>query len=199
MQSDPPLYLASTSHYRAALLARLGRPFLVEAPGVSEPRIATETPRSRALRLAKAKAAAVAARHPEAWVLGSDQVAERDGLILDKPGGADRCVAQLIACSGQRVRFYTAAVLMRGEPAMACEHVDLTTVRFRKLGVDEIARYVERERPYDCAGGFRCEGPGIALFEAIENQDPTALIGLPLIWVAGALRQADLDPLPRQS
>ena len=190
----PRLYLASTSRYRADLLARLGVPFAVEAPGVDEARLAGEKPVELALRLARAKAAAVAARHPECWALGSDQVAVCAGRVLGKPGDARNCREQLQSSSGQAVEFHTAAVLHRLEPRDAREHVDLTIVRFRSLSPPEIARYVELDRPFDCAGGFRSEGLGIALFEAIEASDPTALIGLPLIWVAGALRAAGLDP-----
>ncbi|MEX1993588.1 MAG: nucleoside triphosphate pyrophosphatase [Steroidobacteraceae bacterium] len=191
----PRLVLASTSSYRAALLARLGLPFEVTAPGVDEAALPGEAPRHRALRLAHAKAAAVAMREPHAWVLGSDQVAVCNGLIHDKPGNAERCRLQLRASSGQAVLFHTAVVLLRGEPATAQEHADCTIVRFRRLADDEIARYVERDQPFDCAGGFRCEGLGVSLFEAIESRDPTALVGLPLIWVAAALRAAGLDPL----
>ena len=189
------LYLASTSRYRADLLARLGVPFAVEAPGVDEARLAGEKPVEFALRLARAKAAAVAVRHPDCWALGADQVAVCDGRVLGKPGDARNCREQLQASSGQTVEFHTAAVLRRLEPRDAREHVDFTIVRFRSLPPSEVARYVELDRPFDCAGGFRSEGLGIALFEAIEAIDPTALIGLPLIWVAGALRAAGLDPL----
>jgi septum formation protein len=196
----PRLYLASTSRYRADLLARLGVPFAVEAPGVDEARLAGEKPVELALRLARAKAAAVAARHPESWALGSDQVAVCAGRVLGKPGDARNCREQLQASSGQAVEFHTAAVLNRLEPRDAREHVDLTIVRFRSLSPPEIARDVELDRPFDCAGGFRSEGRGIALFEAIETRDTTALIGLPLIWVAGALRASGLDPFaPVQS
>lgn len=191
----PPLILASSSLHRAALLRRLGLPFSVEAPGVVENLVAGEAPAARALRLALAKAGAVAATHRHAWVLGSDQVADCDGKILEKPGDADGCRSQLAASSGRSVRFLTAAVLMRGEPAAMSQHVDCTNVRFRSLTGAEIARYVQIDRPFDCAGGFRCEGLGIALFDGIDCSDPTALIGLPLIWVASVLRKAGLDPL----
>lgn len=189
------LYLASTSAWRAGLLGRLGLRFTQEAPLVDEGPRAGEEPAARALRLARAKAAAVAGRHPGAWVLGSDQVAECRGLVLDQPGDADRCRAQLEHCSGQSARFHTAFVLQSSTAGIAAEHVDCTTVRFRRLTAAEIARYVERERPFDCAGGFRGEGLGIVLFEAIDSSDPTALVGLPLIRVAAALRQVGLDPL----
>jgi septum formation protein len=191
----PRLYLASTSRYRAELLARLNLPFAAEAPGVDESLRAGESPGSRALRLAHAKAAAVAARHPEAWVIGSDQVADLGGRILDKPGDAEGCRAQLAAESGRSVEFHTAVVLHRGTPCHVAEHVDRTVVRFRSLTGSEIARYVELDRPFDCAGGFRSEGLGAALFESLETADPAALVGLPVIWLAGALRAAGLDPL----
>ncbi len=192
---SPTLYLASTSRYRAALLARLGLAFAIEAPGVDERPQAGEEPAARALRLARAKAEAVAARHPGAWVLGSDQVADCAGRVLDKPGDAAACVAQLRASSGREVHFHTAAVLCRGGNDARLEHVDRTVVRFRKLDDGAIARYVALEQPFDCAGGFRCESLGIALFESIDSRDPTALVGLPLIWVAAALRESGLDAL----
>lgn len=189
------LLLASTSPYRRRLLERLGLPFAVESPQVDERAVADEAPAARALRLAHAKAAAVAARHPQSWVLGSDQVADCDGIVLHKPGDAAHSLNQLRAESGRSVRFHTAAVLMRADPASMQEHVDLTTVHFRRLSEPEIARYVELEAPYDCAGAFRSEGLGVALFQSIDSRDPSALIGLPLIWVAAALRACGLDPL----
>jgi septum formation protein len=189
------LLLASTSPYRRRLLERLGLPFAVESPQVDERPLAGEEPAARAVRLARAKAAEVAARHPHSWVLGSDQVADCDGSVLGKPGDAARCRSQLRAQSGRAVRFHTAAVLMRADPASVLEHVDLTTVHFRRLSDGEIGRYVELDAPYDCAGAFRSEGLGAALFESVESRDPAALIGLPLIWVAAALRSRGLDPL----
>jgi septum formation protein len=191
----PQLVLASTSRYRAELLGRLRLPFEVAAPGIDESPKPGEAPRARARRLALAKAEAVAASFPGAWVIGSDQVACLGDAILDKPGDAGRCRAQLAAESGRRVEFHTAVALIRTAPRQAFEHVDLTTVRFRDLSAEEIARYVELERPFDCAGGFRSEGLGIALFASLETVDPTALVGLPLAWLAGALRDAGLDPL----
>jgi len=192
-----PLILASTSRYRADLLRRLGLPFEAVAPGVDESPQGGETPGAQALRLARAKALAVAARYPGSWVIGSDQVADLEGRILGKPGDAGRCRAQLAAESGRVVVFHTAAVLMRQGAHAGYEHVDLTSVRFRTLTASEIARYVELDRPFDCAGGFRSEGLGAALFESMETRDPAALVGLPLIWLAGALRIAGLDPLAR--
>jgi septum formation protein len=189
------LILASSSRYRAELLSRLGLEFAVVPPGVDESANPGEDPGRRALRLAHAKAAAVAARNLHSWVIGSDQVASLAGHILDKPGDAARCRAQLAAESGQRVEFHTAVVLRRDLPAASFEHVDLTVVRFRTLTELEIARYVELDAAYDCAGGLRSEGLGSALFESLETRDAAALVGLPLVWLAGALRAAGFDPL----
>jgi septum formation protein len=186
----PQLLLASTSPYRRELLARLRLPVDVENPGVAEEHRAGESPADRALRLATAKARAVSERHRGALVIGSDQVAACAGDVLDKPGDAARCRAQLARLSGHGADFYTACVLLRAEPALHLAHIDTTTVVFRTLSTAEIARYVEVERPFDCAGGFKAEALGITLFECIESRDPTALIGLPLIWLAGALRGA---------
>ena len=186
----PPLILASASPYRRDLLARFAIDFEVEAPGVSEAHLPGESPADRALRLATAKAQAVSARHPQALVIGSDQVAALGAEVLDKPGDAARCRAQLAQLSGHNAQFYTACVVLGGRPAVHLAHVDTTTVVFRRLAAAEIARYVEHERPFDCAGGFKAEGLGIALFEYIESQDPSALIGLPLIWLASGLRGA---------
>jgi septum formation protein len=186
----PALILASLSPYRRELLARLGLPFEVVAPGVSEAHLAGESPADRALRLALEKARAVSQRHPAAVVIGSDQVAASGEDVLDKPGDAARCRAQLASLSGKTARFYTACVVLGASAGVHLAHVDTTTVLFRTLSADEIERYVARERPFDCAGGFKAEGLGVALFECIESQDPTALIGLPLIWLSGALRGA---------
>jgi septum formation protein len=190
-----PLLLASTSRYRALLLQRLGLPFGVQAPEVDEAYLPREPPATRALRLARAKADAVQARRPGACVTGSDQVAVVGRRILDKPGDAARCRAQLEAASGQRVAFHTAVAVIGPARGSVQVHVDLTRVRFRPLGAREISRYVELDQPFDCAGGFRSEGLGIALFESVVTRDPSALVGLPLIWLAGALRAAGLDPL----
>jgi septum formation protein len=199
--SPPPLILASTSRYRRELLARLGMPFTVEAPGVDEARQPGEAPRALVARLAEEKALAVARRHPGAAVIGSDQLAWLPpDAVLGKPGGRDAAIAQLLGCAGRTVRFLTALHLVRvaddgGAVAASYAMTDVTEVRFRALDRAEIARYVDREQPYDCAGGFKCEGLGIALFEGIRSEDPTALIGLPMIAVAEGLRRFGLDPL----
>jgi len=189
MNAPPRLILASTSLYRRELLARLRLPFDIQRPGTDETPLPGEAPEALARRLARAKAADVAARHPGAWVIGSDQVAECGGRALGKPGGHETATAQLASMSGQAVRFHTGLCLVRGGEA-PLEAIDCTIVRFRELAVAEIERYLHAEQPYDCAGSFKSEGLGIGLFEAIENRDPTALIGLPLIATARLLRAA---------
>lgn len=191
MQPAPepaPLVLGSTSPYRRELLGRLGLPFDMDRPEVDETPRAGETPAALVERLAREKALAVAARHPGAWVFGSDQLAELDGRPLGKPGGRAGALEQLAGMSGRGVVFLTAVCLARDGAAHAL-HVDRTVVRFRRLAASEIERYVDAERPFDCAGSFKSEGRGIALFDAIETQDPTALVGLPLIATARMLRE----------
>jgi len=185
----PPLILASTSLYRRDLLGRLGLPFEALAPGVHEDRAsATESHADRALRLALKKADAISQRHPAAIVIGSDQVATDGEQLLEKPGDAARCRSMLASLSGRTARFYTACAVRGAEAGVRLAHIDTTTVTFRFLSDVEIARYVARDRPEDCAGGFKAESLGVSLLESIESHDPTALIGLPLIWLAGALR-----------
>ncbi|MCZ8131379.1 MAG: Maf family protein [Steroidobacteraceae bacterium] len=190
------LVLASTSPYRRQLLERLRLPFTTASPRVDELPRPGESPRALAQRLAIAKAEAVAKLNPAAWVIGADQVAECDDDILGKPGTADNARMQLSVCSGRVVTFHTAVRLMKqGDEALT--HVDVTRVKFRVLTSEEIERYVELDQPLDCAGSFRSEGLGIVLFERIETDDPTALVGLPLLWVANGLRKAGFDPLTR--
>lgn len=189
----PRIVLGSTSRYRAELLRRLLPEFGQAAPGTDESPLPDEPPAIRALRLAIAKTEAVAREHPGALVIGSDQVAELDGRVLDKPGNAERACAQLAASSGREVHFHTALCLLDTRDGRRHTHVDHTRVRFRELDAAEIARYVEREQPLDCAGSFKCEGLGISLFEAIDSHDPSALIGLPLIALARLLREAGVE------
>ena len=189
MSAPPRLVLASTSVYRRELLSRLRLPFETARPATDETPLPGEAPGNLARRLAHAKAADVADRFPDAWVIGSDQVAELDGLALGKPGTHEAAVAQLSGMSGRAVRFHTGLCLARAGHE-AFEALDLTTVRFRELAPDAIERYLAAEQPYDCAGSFKSEGLGIGLFEAIENRDPTALIGLTLIATARLLREA---------
>lgn len=184
------LVLASTSRYRRDLLARLGLPFDTARPEVDETPLAGESPMARAQRLAEAKARAVAERFRDAWVIGSDQVAELNGQALGKPGDFERAADQLTAAAGHRVHFHTAVTLFRYADKRTMRFCDLTVVQFRALGAGEIERYLHAEQPYDCAGSFKSEGLGITLFDSIESRDPSALIGLPLISLAKALRQA---------
>lgn len=194
------LILASTSRYRHELLARLGLPFECKSPGVDETPRDGEAPEVLALRLARAKAAAVAATvDGPALVIGSDQCLALDGHVLGKPGSVEAACAQLAASSGRRVRFLTAVAVRRTADGQELTHLDATEVEFRELDAATIGRYVERERPLDCAGSFKSEGLGIALFERIDSSDPTALVGLPLIATARMLRALGLDPLaPRE-
>lgn len=184
------IVLGSTSRYRADLLRRLGLAFESRAPGTLEDTIAAEAPADRALRLAIAKASDAGAKAIDALVIGSDQVAELDGQLLDKPGSIERAFEQLSACAGRRVNFHTALCLLDTHDGRCRTHVDLTRVYFRPLAPHDIKRYIDAEQPLDCAGSFKCEGLGISLFERIENNDPTALIGLPLIALARLLREA---------
>jgi septum formation protein len=198
LKSPPELILASTSTYRRQLLGRLRLAFSCSAPGVDESRAAGERPLALAVRLAKAKATAVALHHPDAWVVGSDQVAvrvdaTRGELILGKPGTELLCIEQLRGCSGQVVSFLTAVAVVRHRDHSAYEFVDTTRVTFRLLDDATIARYVTLEAPLDCAGSFKSEGLGIALCESIDSVDPSALIGLPLIRLSSVLRNVGFE------
>lgn len=183
------LVLASSSRYRRELLHRFGLKFDVARPDVDETPLAGERPSDQSQRLADAKALAVGKRFRQAWVIGSDQVAELHGQALGQPGGFGPAADQLAAASGQQVQFHTAVSLYRHSDRQTLRFRDLTVVHFRSLSNSEIERYLHAEQPYDCAGSFKVEGLGICLFEAIESRDPTALIGLPLIALARALRQ----------
>ncbi len=194
LQPPRPLWLASTSRYRRALLARLGVEFQVAAPDVAETRLPGEAPAELARRLALAKARAVAERHPDALVIGSDQVCALGDQVLGKPGDAAAAREQLAAQSGQVVTFHTAVALVGIAAGCWRQHVDATRCTFRVLEAAEIAAYVAAEAPLDCAGSFKVEGLGIALFERVDSADPTALVGLPLIWVAQALREVRAMP-----
>ena len=193
--ADVDLVLASTSRYRRELLARLTANFRTVAPHVDEAPSPGESPAALAQRLAEAKARDVAARMPGTLVIGSDQTADLDGKVLGKPGTAENACAQLAACSGPEVVFHTAICLVdvRTTAARAFAAIDTTRVSFRQLAAEEIARYVTREQPLDCAGSFKAEGLGIALFERIASVDPTALIGLPLIALCRLLREAGIE------
>jgi septum formation protein len=191
----PSLVLASTSAYRRELLARLRLPFDVVSPDIDESRLPGETPAAMSERLALAKARAVSAQRPHAAVIGSDQVAELDGIPIGKPGDHANAVAQLCAMRGRAVVFHTAVAVLRHDTAFEAVRRVPVTVRFRALSDVEIETYLRLEQPYDCAGSAKCETLGITLLDAIESDDPTALIGLPLIVTSALLRQAGLDTL----
>ena len=190
-----PLILGSTSRYRRELLQRLHLPFEVAAPDVDETPMPGEAPEALARRLALAKARAVAARHPEAVVIGSDQVADLEGEPLGKPGTHERAVAQLQRMRGRTVVFQTALSVVCLASGFEMSDLAPVRVRFRELSDAEIETYLRLEQPYDCAGSAKSEGLGIALLESIENDDPTALIGLPLIRTTRLLRAAGLPLL----
>lgn len=185
-----PLILGSTSRYRRELLQRLHLPFEVVAPDVDETPLPGEVPSALALRLALAKAHAVAQRHPNAVVIGSDQVADLAGEPLGKPGTHERAVAQLQRMRGQTVVFQTALAVVCLATGFAQQDLAPVRVRFRDLSDAEIERYLRIEQPYDCAGSAKSEGLGIALLDAIDSDDPTALVGLPLIRTCRLLRAA---------
>lgn len=180
------LILASTSRYRRALLERLQIPFAIEAPDVDETPLDRETPDALAIRLSRAKALKIANQYPSALVLGSDQVASCGPLLLHKAGSVTKAVQQLSQCSGETVTFATGVVLARGGQTLE-ERLIPTSVTFRALDEQTLRHYIERDMPLDCAGSFRWEGLGIALFEKIQSDDPTALEGLPLISVTDML------------
>ena len=195
----PRLILGSTSVYRRALLHRLRLRFDVVAPQVDESPRPAEAPQALALRLALEKARDVAARHPGAVVIGADQVADLAGQAMGKPGDHARAVAQLQALCGQWVTFHTAVAVLRPDTGFEQVQVAPVRVRFRALSDADIERYLALEQPYDCAGSAKCEALGIALLEAVESDDPTALVGLPLIRTCRMLREAGIDVLEMAS
>ncbi len=189
----PRLVLASTSRYRQELLARLGIPFETMAPGVDESPLAGETPQRLALRLARAKAQAAQAAFPDALIIGCDQVAVVDAILLDKPGTHARAVEQLMLMSGKPVAFFTALCLLNAQTLRCQTAMVPVTVHMRELRRDQIERYLRAERPYDCAGSARIEGLGIALVARLEGEDPNALIGLPLIRLCDLLKNEGVE------
>lgn len=195
--SGSTIILASSSRYRAEMLSRVISGFSQAAPDINEAAEAGETPSATAVRLATQKAMVIAAANPCHLVIGSDQVAELDGVALGKPGTLARAHAQLSACSGKSVNFHTAVCLAdaRGPEIVLRHAIDLTRVVFRTLDAQEVSRYLAADEPLDCAGSFKVERLGVALFERIENNDPSALVGLPLISLCALLREAGV-PLP---
>jgi septum formation protein len=194
-QHPRQLILGSTSVYRRELLARLRIPFSVESPHVDETPLPGEPPAALAQRLALAKARAVTERFPEAVVIGCDQVADLDGLALGKPGNHARAVQQLQQMSGHTVIFQTAIAVVCQASGFCEQALAAVRVQFRQLSASEIENYLHAEQAYDCAGSAKSEGLGIALLERIDNDDPTALVGLPLIRTANLLRAAGIDLL----
>ncbi len=193
--TPPQLILASTSPYRRELLSRLGLPFEVVAPGVDETPLPDEPPQALARRLALAKAMAVANTHPHAVVIGSDQVADLNGIPLGKPGNHERATQQLQAMRGNTVVFQTALAVVCVSSGFSEVDLAAVEVKFRDLSDAEIEHYLRQEQPYDCAGSAKSEGLGIALLAHIHNDDPTALIGLPLIRTSRMLRAAGVPLL----
>ena len=189
------IVLASTSRYRRELLGRVVAGARSAAPDIDESALAGERPEAQVLRLARAKAARVAASCPDAIVIGSDQLAAGSAGTLGKPGTAERARQQLATLSGTSVRFLTAVAVLDARSGRTLDALDVTEVQFRRLSPEDIERYVAREQPFDCAGSFKSEGLGIALFERVRSDDPTALIGLPLIALCRLLRELGVEPL----
>ncbi len=189
------LILASTSPYRKKLLKRLQLPFRTLAPQVDETVREHETPEALVARLALDKARAISSTHLDALVIGSDQVASLDGQIIGKPGNHTTAIAQLRSCSGRAVNFLTGLVLVCKSTGLEAVHVEHFRVHFRELSDRQIDNYLRLEQPYDCAGSFKCEGLGIALFSSLNGNDPTALEGLPLISLVNMLKIANINPL----
>jgi MAF protein len=189
------LILASSSPYRQRLLARLQIPFSCIAPEVDETRLPGEAPAALAARLALEKARAVARAHPDSLVIGSDQVAALGDTVMGKPGGHAAAFAQLRSSAGREVRFHTGIALHCAASGFERFHVEPYSVHFRELSDKSINNYLEIEQPYDCAGSFKWEGLGIALFARMEGDDPTSLEGLPLIALTGLLTAAGLPVL----
>ena len=193
--TNPTIILASSSQYRRALFDRLGLDYRALAPGVDESAQPGEAPAALAERLAQTKAQAMAEQYPEALIIGSDQVVSLDGHTLGKPGGHQAAIAQLERLSGRQACFLTGLCLLNAATGRMQSCCDAFWVCFRPLSAAKIAAYVERERPYDCAGAFKSEGLGIALFTRLQGEDPNSLIGLPLIRLITMLEHEGVDVL----
>jgi septum formation protein len=186
------LILASSSKYRKILLQRFGIPFDCQSPEIDESAGLDESPFDLVRRLARQKAELISRKNPQSVVIGSDQLAVFQGQVIGKPGNYEKALEQLTAFSGQFVEFLTAVSVQSFHTQFSEQFTDRTQVRFRNLELEEIERYLKKEKPFDCAGAFKAESLGIVLFESIISEDPTALVGLPLIRTAAALRQAGL-------
>jgi len=185
--SAPAIFLASSSRYRRSLLDRFLDDYEAVSPDVDESNVDGLEPDELAAQLARKKAEAVSANAPQALIIGADQLAVLDDRVLGKPGGHQKAVEQLIAASGKTVRFLTAVCILDPVSRKRYEHIDTTIVRFRKFDRRLAETYLRHDEPYDCAGSFKVEGAGFVLFESVKADDPTALIGLPMIWVAGRM------------
>lgn len=193
---DQPLLLASSSPYRKALLKRLNLPFDTASPDIDETPRGAERPEDLSVRLAREKAVAMAASHPNHWIIGSDQVASfSSGEALSKPGNFDTALKQLTRSSGQAVTFHTGLCLLNAGNGKEQTHCEIFKAHFRTLSRSEIEHYLNAEKPFDCAGSFKMEGLGIALFESLEGRDPNSLIGLPMIALTDMLIRWGLNPL----
>ena len=183
------IVLASSSSYRRGLLDRFLDDYETVSPNVDETDDGTEPPESFAARLAREKAEAVSSAHHDALIIGADQIAVLDGQVLGKPGEHQKAVEQLLAASGKALQFLTAVCVLDPVGRTRHEHIDRTIVRFRQFDLRLVETYLHHDQPYDCAGSFKVEGAGFVLFESVQTDDPTALIGLPMIWLAATLRK----------
>ena len=186
-----PIVLASSSAYRRGLLDRFLDDYETVSPNVDETDGGTEPPENFAARLGREKAEAVSSAYRDALIIGADQIAVLDGQVLGKPGDHQKAVEQLLAASGKALQVLTAVCVLDPVGRTRHEHIDRTTVRFRQFDLRLAETYLRHDEPYDCAGSFKIEGAGFVLFESVQTDDPTALIGLPMIWLAEILRQLD--------
>lgn len=189
--SSPRILLASASRYRQGLLDRFLDDYETVPPDIDESAQEGESAADLATRLAREKAETVSRQRPGALIIGADQLAVLDGVALGKPGDHQRAVEQLLSASGKKVRFLTAVCVLDPVTRTRLEHTDETTVRFRRFDRRLADTYLRHDEPYDCAGSFKIEGAGFVLFETVSTDDPTALIGLPMIWLAGTLKDLD--------
>jgi septum formation protein len=187
--SAPNIVLASSSRYRRGLLDRFLDDFETLHPGVDETAADDEAPELLAARLARDKAEAVSSRNRDALIIGADQVAVLEDKVIGKPGNHARAVEQLLAASGKKMQFLTAVCVLDPASRRRYEHIDRTTVRFRSFDLRQVESYLRHDEPYDCAGSFKIDGAGFVLFESVSTEDPTALVGLPMIWLAATLRE----------
>lgn len=187
--SNPPIMLASSSRYRRELLDRILSRYESESPDIDEAVAGDKTPAAHAARLARRKVEVVARRHPQHLVIGADQLAVLEQTTIGKPRDHSRAVDQLLQASGKSMQFLTAVCVLDPVTGRCYEHIDETTVRFRPFGRRLAEHYLRHDEPYDCAGSFKVEGAGFVLFQSVETTDPTALVGLPMIWLGGTLQE----------